>query len=96
MQLLAFIRFDDINSRQDRLLLDKLAPVREVVDYISERCKDLYKPSTYLTVDEQLVRFFGRCRFRVYLPSKPDKYGIKVWALADSSNLYCCNFQVSK
>ena len=93
-ELQANIRFDDITTRKDRTQNDKLAPFREFLDRISERCKDFYKPSENLTIDEQLVRFFGHCRLRVYMPSKPDKYGIKIWVLADAANAYCLNFQV--
>ena len=28
------------------------------------------------------------------MPSKPAKYGIKLWILADAANMYCLNFQV--
>ena len=28
------------------------------------------------------------------MPSKPDKYGIKIWALCDAKNGYCMNFEV--
>ena len=28
------------------------------------------------------------------MPSKPDKYGIKIWTLCDSHNGYCLNFEV--
>ena len=31
-----------------------------------------------MTIDEQLLGFRGRCPFRMYIPSKPDKYCIKL------------------
>jgi hypothetical protein len=46
------------------------------------------------TVDEQLVGFRGRCPFRMYLPSKPDRYGIKIWWLTDTASAYAFNPQV--
>ncbi len=38
----------------------------------------LYDPGPHITVGECLVPFRGR--FRQYMPSKPAKYGIKIWA----------------
>lgn len=51
-------------------------------------------PGTHMTVDEQLLSFRGRAPFRVYMKSKPDKYGLKSWALCDSTNAYTHNLQV--
>lgn len=42
----------------------------------------------FLTVDEQLVPFRGRCSFIQYMPSKPDKYGIKVFWICEASTSY--------
>ena len=94
LQILRFIRFDDKSSRAIRLETDKLAAISEVSNMINIRLRQCYYPSESLTVDEQLVRFFGRCPFRMYMPSKPAKYGIKFWILCDSANGYCLNFQV--
>lgn len=39
-------------------------------------------------VDEQLYPYRGRTRFTQYIPSKPAKYGIKVWWVCDSHTSY--------
>ena len=42
-----------------------------------------------------MIAFKGRLSFRQYMPSKPTKYGIKVWMAADSRlNGYVSNFSV--
>ncbi|KAG5888962.1 hypothetical protein JTB14_026788 [Gonioctena quinquepunctata] len=51
-------------------------------------------PGSHMTVDEQLLSFRGRAPFRVYMKSKPDKNGIKLWALCDAANTYTHNLQV--
>lgn len=93
-QLMISIRCDDLETREERQLTEKLAAIREVLDKFMVPCRLLYNPSPEITIDEQLIRFFGHCRFRIYMPSKPDKYGIKVWVCADSENGYANNFQV--
>lgn len=91
---LQFIRFDDKESRAERRVTDKLAAIREVTDVFSNRCKEKYIPSEQVTVDEMLSAYRGKCPFRVYIPSKPAKYGIKIWIIADVPTGYCTYFQV--
>ena len=45
-------------------------------------------------MDEQLVTFDGRCPFKMYIPSKPVRYGIKIWILADAVTHYCLNADI--
>lgn len=92
--LTAFIRFDDYSTRAQRRMSDKLAPIREIFDIFVQNCSKAYSPGSHVTIDEQLVSFRGRCPFRVYMKSKPDKYGLKIWAMADSETAYSINLQV--
>ncbi len=93
-EFMRFLRFDDKETRADRRKNDKLAAIREVVDAISHSCKKCYIVSAHVTIDEMLSPFRGKCPFRVYMPFKPARYGIKIWILADVSTAYCANFQV--
>ena len=88
------IRFDDREERLSSTVRDKLAPIRNVFDRWNSNLKCMYTPGKNVTVDEQLIPFRGRCPFRQYIPSKPAKYGIKMWILCDSSNYYAYNTQV--
>jgi len=92
-EILRFLRFDDKSTRADRVVGDKAAAVSELFDMFVENCKKYYMPSE-ATIDEQLVGFRGHCPFRVYMASKPDKYGLKVWILADAQTFVCCNAQL--
>ena len=51
-------------------------------------------PYGYVKIDESMVKFKGRLSFRQYLPSKPIKWGVKVWVLAESTTGYISRFQV--
>ena len=79
--IMKFIRYDDLDTREERWQNDKLAPIRELWELFQDHCCKYYKPSAFLTIDEQLVPFRGRCPFCVYMKSKPDKYGIKIWVV---------------
>lgn len=35
-----------------------------------------------------LEAFRGRCSFKQYIPSKPNRYGIKIFALSDARTFY--------
>jgi hypothetical protein len=70
---------------------DKFGAVREIWDMFIANCKIYYTPSVYCTVDEQLLGFRGRCRFRVYIQNKSDKYGIKIRTLCDGKSFYIVN-----
>ena len=86
--LLACLRFDDKNMRSARKEEDPLAPIREVWDRFERSLKRHYTPRSFLTIDKQLVPFRGRCKFRMYIPNKPDKYGLKIYWLCESDTGY--------
>lgn len=82
------LRFDDKNTRSARRDRDKFAPFRDVWETINKNLLKHYIPGKTLTIDEQLVPFRGRVSFLQYIPSKPDKYGMKIFWICDSSNSY--------
>lgn len=86
--LLNCLRFDDKTTREERKAVDKFAPIREIWEMFIAVCRDSYKPGSFVTVDEQLQGFRGRCPFRMYIPSKPDKYGIKTVLICDCKSKY--------
>ena len=73
---------------------DRLGKVRPVIDHLSSRFTDLYDPNREVAVDKAMIKFTGRLALKQYMPLKPVKQGIKVWALADSHNGYFHTFQV--
>ncbi|KAL3973674.1 NLR family CARD domain-containing protein 3 [Sarotherodon galilaeus] len=78
------IRFDNRETR---------AAIRDVWDKWVEILPLLYNPGPHVTVDKRLFPFRGRCPFQQYMPTKPTKYGIKIWA-CDAKSSYAWNMQV--
>ncbi|XP_029648376.1 piggyBac transposable element-derived protein 4-like [Octopus sinensis] len=93
-QILQVLRFDDASAERKKRNDDKLEPTREVFEMWNQNLQDGYVPSSCMTVEEQLVSFRGRCPFRVYIPSKPGKYGIKIWVVYDSETSYVWKMQI--
>ncbi|KAF0695463.1 piggyBac transposable element-derived protein 4-like [Aphis craccivora] len=90
--LLSTIRFDNIYDRDDRKESgDRVAPISELFQMFLVNSQSNYSTSEYSTVDEILVPFRGRCSFRMYMKSKPNKYGLKVMCLCDAKNHYLYN-----
>lgn len=85
--LLGVLHFDDYQTRMARKELDKFCHIRETFEHIVNNFQKHYTPA-FMTLDEQLVAFRGRCPFKQYIPSKRAKYGIKIWALVDCSTFY--------
>ena len=92
--ILRFLRFDNHETRSTRISMDRLAPVREVLECVNLAFQRSYIPNKFLTVDEHMCGFRGRCSFRQYMPMKPDRYGIKIYILADSTNFYPISIEV--
>ena len=78
-------------NSEDRTDLTK---VRPLVSLLEQKFAEAYIPGKNITVDEGLVKFNGRLSFTQYMPMKPDKFGIKVWLLANVDSYYVPRFQV--
>lgn len=89
--LINALRFDEAGTREQRKKESSFAPILEIWNLFIKNCSTYFKPSAYITIDEQLVGFRGRCPFRMYLPNKPNKYGIKIVMLCDVATKYVIN-----
>lgn len=89
--ILSALRFDEIDTREERKENDRAALISEIFNKFIGNCQKYYTCSEYVTVDEMLCPFRGRCLFRVYMKSKPARYGIKVLCLCDAKTHYLYN-----
>lgn len=71
--------------------MDRLAAVRDI---FVENCKESYSLSAYVTIEEKLGAFKGKCSFRQYIPSKPAKNGLNLFASVDSKSFYTGNLEI--
>lgn len=88
------LRMDDVKTREQRKSQDNLAPIRKIFGAVVKNCQKHYSIGKSTTIDEMLWSFRGRCRFRMYIPNKPARYGIKVFSLVDSRSFYTYNMEV--
>ena len=92
MTLKKYLRFDDKQTRSFRVEDDPFTHIRFVTDRISANFRKAYVPDFCLTIDEQLMPLKCRCPFIVFMPNKPDKFGVKFWLLTDNSSKCIYNF----
>ena len=71
---------------------DKFAKVRPLFDAINKQCKENYKPTQHVSVDESMVPYFGRHGAKQYIHGKPIKFGYKLWVMSNPLG-YCIQFR---
>lgn len=89
--LTACLRFDDPHTRDQRKATDKAAAITEIFLNFLSNSQKAYSLTEHVTVDEMLVPFRGRCGFKVYMPKKPHKYGVKIQCFCDARTSYLYN-----
>ena len=80
------LHFADNNGQKpkDHPEYDPLYKVRTVLDKCSATYLANIIPGKKVAVDESMLKYKGRLYFKQYLPMKPVKWGIKLFALCDS------------
>ena len=73
---------------------DKLGKIKPIIEKLSERFRSVYTPQMNVAIDEAMIPFKGRSTSKQYMPLKPVRRGIKMWALADSLNGFVSEFEV--
>ncbi|XP_015124497.1 piggyBac transposable element-derived protein 4-like [Diachasma alloeum] len=61
---------------------------------ISKKIPDYFQPDRDLSVDEAMMAFYGRLGIKQYMPAKPIKWRIKVWATAEAESGYMLRLRV--
>ena len=74
-------------------LTDKLAKVRLFIETFCKKLQQFGVFSEFLCVDEEMIPYTGHHSAKMYMRSKPIKFGYKMWVLASSEG-YPFNLQV--
>ena len=87
--LMRMLHFSD-NTEPDTTRLRK---VQKLVDLLLVNFQKTYSPGSDLVVDESMVPFRGRVKFRQYIPGKSHKYGCKLFKICTPDG-YTWNLEV--
>ncbi|XP_030609928.1 uncharacterized protein LOC115797483 [Archocentrus centrarchus] len=89
--IMRHLRFDDKDTRNERVANDWFAAVSDIWGSFVTNCITSYNPGRHITIDEQLFPTKTRCCFLQYIATNPDKCGIKFWVACDLKSKYVCN-----
>ena len=70
---------------------DPLCRLRPLLDLLIKRFITVYIPGRDISVDEFLSSWKGHLSFRVYIPAKRDRYGIKIFVVCECGTAYVFN-----
>jgi hypothetical protein len=86
--------FNISGSNDEDIIMSPQHHTREFIEHINHVSPRYYHPSQYLTIDESIAAFKGRSDIKVYIPSKPHKFGYKIFVL--SSDSYALNLNLAE
>ncbi|KAK9720758.1 Transposase IS4 [Popillia japonica] len=89
--LILALRIDNPANRDERKNNNPSAAIMDIFQRFVKNCQNLYSLGAYACMDDMLIPFRGRCKFKVYMPAKPNIYGLKVLALTDARTSYFYN-----
>lgn len=73
---------------------DNLSKLNTFLDALRNKFQTNYVPAQHVAVDEYLSLWKGRLKFRMYIPSKRERYGVKIYMICESDSGYLSNFIV--
>ncbi|CAK9810844.1 PiggyBac transposable element-derived protein 4 [Anthophora plagiata] len=75
-------------TQRNATLRTRIQKVSNYLEYIDAKFRQYFIPYEAVAVDESVVKFKGKIAFITYNPNKPTKWGIRIYALADSKTGY--------
>ncbi|XP_069184253.1 piggyBac transposable element-derived protein 4-like [Procambarus clarkii] len=73
---------------------NRMIKLSTIITYLTNKFGSYYVPNQALSLDEGTMSWRGRLSFKVYNPNKPDKYGVKLYMLAEVGTGYIIDFEV--
>lgn len=71
--------------------IDKMYKVRQFIEALNSKFQQFGISETHLSIDEQMVPYFGRHSSKMFIRNKPIRFGFKLWCLCSSTGfLYKC------
>ena len=92
-----YIHFANNEFRQPKgeVGYDALFKVKYALDEMMKGLRRVWTPGKHVTIDESMLQYMGRLISYVqYMPAKPIKHGIKVFALCLTLSVVILSFKV--
>ncbi|CAL8084781.1 unnamed protein product [Orchesella dallaii] len=70
---------------------DKIFKIRKLWDLTMNNFQNLVVPNDFLSVDESLVKSRARIKFKQFIPTKRNRFGVKTFSLVDERTGFIVN-----
>jgi hypothetical protein len=67
---------------------DSIYKIRDLITLLNSKFGKYYGACEWISIDEGMIPFNGKVRFKIFNPQKPTKWGIKEYVLTDASVPY--------
>ena len=83
------------NNEENHDAGDRLSKLRTICDKLIANFQDAYTMEPDVSIDESMVLWRGRLKFRQFIPGKRHKYGVKLYLLCEATGyiynmIVCC------
>lgn len=78
------LRFWHFSNNEEAPEGDRIFKIKKLTELLVNKYQENMKPGKILAVDETMIPFRGKLKFRQYIPGKRHKYGVKVFKLCDT------------
>ena len=88
------LRFFHLNNNTNDNKSDLLFKIRPYLNSVNLKFEKYYNAGKHLSVDECMIKFNGRLKFKQFIMNKPVKFGVKGFLMCDSKNYYCHKVEI--
>lgn len=82
------------NTHAPDNLEDRSFKVRPLMDHLNQKFKQFGIFSKELSIDEQMVRYYGRHSLKQFIRGKPIRFGFKQWIMCCGITGYCYSMEL--
>jgi hypothetical protein len=87
-QIKRFLHISTPSQKLDKKTKEWWYKLKPLTTNFRENCQKYYTPDSKVSIDEIMIRFFGRTNHTIKMPNKPIKQGYKVFALAEHGYIW--------
>lgn len=73
---------------------DRLFKIKPILDYFVKKCQLVYKTNQEISLDEGIIPWRGKLKFRTYKQAKIIKYGLLVRVICETITGYIGNIEI--
>ncbi|GFW26533.1 piggyBac transposable element-derived protein 4 [Trichonephila clavipes] len=92
MKFLHFTNNEELDK--DRHPWPKLNKIYELMEHLQRKFREVYIPGKNLSLDESLMKFKGRLKWKMYIAKKRARFGLKFFVLCEAGSGYISDFLI--